>query len=160
MNKYYLAYGSNLNKEQMARRCPGAEPIGAALIHDYELVFRRGFLTIEPKEGSSVPVGIWRISDENEKALDRYEGYPKFYRKEYFNITFWMPGTKGENEHCLAYIMQDGHPIQAPSDGYLIICRIGYKEFGLDLDPLMQAYARAKWPEDYTTVSTTKVDRK
>ena len=90
--KYYLAYGSNLNMEQMARRCPGAEPIGAALLPNSELVFRRGFLTIEPKQGSSVPVGIWRISDENEKALDRYEGFPKFYRKEYFDLPFLMPG--------------------------------------------------------------------
>ena len=35
--KYYLAYGSNLNKAQMTHRCPGAESIGAALINDYEL---------------------------------------------------------------------------------------------------------------------------
>ena len=158
--RYYLAYGSNLNKEQMARRCPGAEPIGAALIHDYELVFRRGFLTIEPKEGSFIPVGIWRITAENEKALDRYEGYPRFYRKEYFNIPFWMPNDDGANEHCLAYIMQDGYPIQAPTNEYLTICRIGYKDFGLDLDPLMEAYERAKWPEDSTTVYTTKAGRK
>ena len=142
--EYYLAYGSNLNKKQMAFRCPGAEPIGAALIHDYELVFRRGFLTIEPKEGSFIPVGIWRITAENEKALDLYEGYPRFYRKEYFNIPFWMPNDDGANEHCLAYIMQDGYPIQAPTNEYLTICRIGYKDFGIDTAPLMKAYRKSK----------------
>lgn len=143
--RYYLAYGSNLNKEQMAHRCPGAEPIGAALIHDYELVFRRGFLTIEPKEGASVPVGIWRISAENENALDRYEGYPKFYRKEYFNIPFWMPNDDGANEHCLAYIMQDGFQIQKPSDSYFYTVYQGYKDFAINRDPLVKAYERAKW---------------
>ena len=146
--KYYLAYGSNLNKEQMAHRCPGAEPIGAALINDYELVFRRGYLTIEPHEGAAVPVGIWRISDENEKALDRYEGFPKFYRKEYFNIPFWMPGNKGENEHCLAYIMQDGHPLEVPSDYYFYTVLQGYRDFDIDRAPLIAAYERVKWPDD------------
>ena len=143
-DKYYLAYGSNLNKEQMKHRCPGAEPIGAAVIRDYELVFRRSYLTIEPKKGDVVPVGIWRISDANEAALDRYEGYPKFYRKQYFEIPFWMPGDDGQNERCLAYVMQDGHPIQAPTNEYLTICRIGYKDFGLDLAPLMAAYEKVR----------------
>lgn len=143
--KYYLAYGSNLNKEQMAYRCPGAEPIGAAVIRDYELVFRRGFLTIEPKKGEVVPVGIWRISDENEKALDRYEGFPKFYRKEYFDIPFWMPGENGQNEHCLAYIMQDGFQIQKPSDSYFYTVYQGYKDFAINRYPLVKAYERAKW---------------
>ena len=146
--KYYLAYGSNLNKEQMARRCPGAKPIGAALLPNSELVFRRGFLTIEPKQGSSVPVGIWRISDENEKALDRYEGFPKFYRKEYFDLPFWMPGDNGQNEHCLAYVMQDGHPLQVPTDRYFYTVMRGYTDFGLDKAPLIAAYERVKWPDD------------
>ena len=30
--KYYLAYGSNLNLEQMAFRCPNAKPIDAIKI--------------------------------------------------------------------------------------------------------------------------------
>ena len=158
--KYYLAYGSNLNKRQMAYRCPGAEPIGAAVIRDYELVFRRSYLTIEPKKGEVVPVGIWRISDANEAALDRYEGYPRFYRKQYFDIPFWIPGDDGQNERCLAYVMQDGHPIEPPTDIYLTTCRIGYKDFSLDLAPLMAAYERAKWPEDHTTVYTTKAEQK
>lgn len=148
MSKYYLAYGSNLNKEQMAHRCPGAEPIGAALIHDYELVFRRGYLTIEPKEGSSVPVGIWRISDDNEKALDRYEGFPKFYRKEYFSIPFWMPEGKNENERCLAYVMNDGFPPEVPSDSYFYTVLIGYRDFGLDRAPVIAAYEKVKWGDD------------
>jgi len=141
--KYYLAYGSNLNKEQMAHRCPGAVPVGAVAIMDYELVFRRGFLTIEPKAGSSVPVGIWRISDENEKALDRYEGYPRFYKKEYFRIPFWMPGENGENERCLAYVMNDGFQIQPPTQTYLQTVIDGYADFGLDLKLLEDSYYRS-----------------
>lgn len=154
--KLYIAYGSNLNKKQMAHRCPDAVPCGAGRLDGWELVFRRGYLTIERNHEAFVPVGCWRISDEDEARLDRYEGYPKFYYKEDFLIKC----DDGKTRRFMAYIMQDGHPIQAPTNEYLTICRIGYKDFSLDLAPLMAAYERAKWPEDHTTVYTTKADQK
>ena len=39
MNKYYLAYGSNLNLEQMSRRCPTARVVGKAQLENYRLAF-------------------------------------------------------------------------------------------------------------------------
>ena len=44
--KEYFAYGSNLNFEQMAYRCPEATVVGTAKLDGYELAFRRGYLTI------------------------------------------------------------------------------------------------------------------
>ena len=41
--KEYFAYGSNLNFEQMAYRCPEATVVGTAKLDGYELAFRRGF---------------------------------------------------------------------------------------------------------------------
>ena len=78
----YFAYGSNLNFEQMAYRCPEATVVGTAKLDDYELAFRRGYLTILPKEGASVEGLIWSITDHDESQLDCYEGYPTFYDKE------------------------------------------------------------------------------
>ena len=153
--KYYLAYGSNLNCEQMHRRCPDAFPAGTAEIKDYKLVFRRGFLTIEPSKGDKVPVGIWAISDRDEKNLDRYEGFPTFYYKKDFPVSF----AGGPVHNCMAYIMTDGHPLQVPSDPYFYTVLRGYRDFGLgDRSQLMDAYERVKWPEDYTTDSTTVFD--
>ncbi len=81
--KYYAAYGSNLNLGQMALRCPGAKPLGTAWLHGWRLLFKGSktgaYLTIERCEGSKVPVGIWTITDHDEKSLDRYEGYPDYY---------------------------------------------------------------------------------
>lgn len=142
--KYYLAYGSNLNIDQMAHRCPDARTVGTSEIRDYQLAFRRGYLTIEPAEGSSVPVGIWEISDDDEKKLDRYEGFPKFYRKEYATVQH-----KGRTMTCLVYVMNDGFPVQAPSDFYFYTVLHGYRDFFLeDRTQLMAAYERAKWPDD------------
>ena len=132
--KYYLAYGSNLNMDQMAHRCPDARPAGNYKIEGYGLVFRRGYLTIEPAEGKSVPVGIWEISEADEKALDRYEGYPRFYRKEYFDLPYY-----DRTIPCLVYIMQDGYPIHEPSDAYMQTVRDGYRDFGFKIAPLIIA---------------------
>jgi len=80
MSKYYIAYGSNLNINQMKRRCPTARVIGTGFIEDYELLFKGsktgGYLTIEKAEGKSLPVAIWKVTELDEQALDRYEGYP------------------------------------------------------------------------------------
>ena len=78
--RYYIAYGSNLNISQMRMRCPGARIIGTSVIEDYQLLFKGSktgsYLTIEPMEGAEVPVVIWEVTETDEKALDRYEGYP------------------------------------------------------------------------------------
>ena len=79
--KFYIAYGSNLNLEQMADRCPTARVVGATVLDDYQLVFQR-VATIVPRPGAKVPVAIWEIDEECEEALDIYEGYPHLYRKE------------------------------------------------------------------------------
>ena len=72
--KYYIAYGSNLDVDQMLHRCPDALTIGRSTIDGYKLVFRgnsrSGVANIEPCDGASVPVGIWSISPSDEDALD------------------------------------------------------------------------------------------
>ena len=40
LKKYYLAYGSNLNLEHMAQRCPSAKPIGVTTLENYRLVYK------------------------------------------------------------------------------------------------------------------------
>ena len=79
----YIAYGSNLNRGQMALRCPDAKVVGTGEIKDYELLFRGNrngaVATVEPKKGESVPVLIWEIEPEDERNLDIYEGYPSIY---------------------------------------------------------------------------------
>ena len=83
--RYYIAYGSNLNVGQMRMRCPGARIIGTSVVEGYRLLFKGSrtgsYLTIEPQEGASVPVAAWAVTEEDEEALDRYEGFPTLDRK-------------------------------------------------------------------------------
>ena len=79
--KLYFAYGSNINLDQMAQRCPDAQVVGPVTLENYELLFRgnlrgAGVATIAPREGSTVHGLLWNITPECERSLDYYEGYP------------------------------------------------------------------------------------
>jgi hypothetical protein len=138
INKLYTAYGSNLNLSQMKVRCPSARVIGRSEIKDYELVFKgsktNAVATIEPCEGSKVPVLIWDIQDEDEKALDRYEGYPNFYGKEEMEIII-----EDNPISAMVYVMTPGHDYGKPSEYYLETIEKGYADSGFDKDILYKS---------------------
>ena len=144
MSKLYLAYGSNLNKAQMAFRCPDAVPVGKTKIPGYHLVFRRGVLTIEPCVGEFVPVAVWKISEADEKALDRYEGFPDFYYKKEFRVQYKgiLTGRR-RTITAFAYIMHEDRPIGVPGGFYMKTCLEGYDTFGFDRGILLDAYDRS-----------------
>lgn len=137
MKTYYLAYGSNLNVEQMKYRCPNALRMGKIMLQDYELEFRY-YLTIVPKKGASVPIGVWMVDEDDERRLDYYEGYPTFYRKEYVDIEIHNQKVK-----ALVYIMNDVRSVMAPSKVYLETCAEGYDNFDMDITPLKEAYQKS-----------------
>lgn len=134
----YIAYGSNLNLSQMEQRCPTARVIGTTEIKDHELVFRgsrySAVATIEPCEGSRVPVLLWGIQPEDEKSLDRYEGYPNFYEKENMEIVL-----NGSTVSAMVYVMTHGHELGIPSERYKISIEDGYMDAGFDADILQNA---------------------
>lgn len=136
MKKLYLAYGSNLNVEQMKYRCPGAKVIGTAAIRNYELLFKGSksgsYLTIEHKRGGKVPVAVWEVTPENERALDRYEGYPTFYYKKLMTISVELTNGKTEKRTAFVYIMHEDRPLGRPSGMYVQTCLDGYKVFGFN----------------------------
>lgn len=134
--RIYAAYGSNINLEQMARRCPNSKIIGTAMIENFELEFRR-VATIVPKEGSQVPVLLWELSPQDEKNLDRYEGYPNHYRKENFNVKVGDTVCKG-----MAYVMNYGQ-ISMPPTAYYNGIFEGYKANGMDTKYLVTALENA-----------------
>lgn len=143
----YMAYGSNLNKAQMAERCPGARPVGPGVLEGYRLVFRAGgrgvYLTVEPCPGEAVPVGLWEVTAREEAALDEYEGYPELY----YRATLPVQCQDGPRE-ALVYIMHETYPLAAPDEAYLAACREGCGDFGLDTGPLLRAAARARQEQE------------
>lgn len=112
----------------MGVRCPSATIYATGEIDDYQLVFRgnksRAYLTIEPCEGETVPIVIWEITGEDERALDMYEGYPTLYTKASIDI--------GDGIRGFTYIMNEGFELGAPTEQYLKTCAEGYDYFNFN----------------------------
>jgi gamma-glutamylcyclotransferase (GGCT)/AIG2-like uncharacterized protein YtfP len=141
-NKLYIAYGSNLNLVQMADRCTSARVIGKSEMKDWQLLFRGSrtgaVATVEPKNGSSVPVLVWEITPADEAALDRYEGWPFLYRKETVEVK-----VNGKAVKAMVYIMNEGRPLGQPSCYYYSTILEGYMDAGFDVDILRRAAAES-----------------
>ena len=135
--KVYLAYGSNLNILQMAARCPDARPWGATILQDWRLTFWGGYggavATIVPEKDCIVPVALWSITAEDERALDVYEGFPHLYRKEYLRLKWG-----GRHVKAMVYIMNRG-AMGLPGKAYFNTILEGYQDFGIDPEPLFHA---------------------
>ena len=148
--KYYLAYGSNVSMAQMAYRCPAAIYVATAVLKDYKLLFKGSksgnYLTIEKEKGSKVPVLVWKITADDEKRLDRYEGYPNFYYKTTMKVSLQSlidESDIGEVE-ALIYIMQEGCKVGSPTVQYYETCAEGYKRFGFDKEILDKAVSDSR----------------
>lgn len=142
--RYYAAYGSNLNILQMRYRCPRARIIGTAEIADYRLLFKGSktgaYLTIEKQKESVVPVGIWEVSESDERSLDRYEGFPNFYYKTEMSLDIKGIRTgKIRRRKCFVYIMHEERELALPSRSYVRTCIEGYFDFDFNTKYLKQA---------------------
>ena len=147
--RYYIAYGSNLNIEQMKRRCPQARIIGTAEIKDYELLFKGSltgsYLTIEKSMGGRVPVAVWETTEADEAALDRYEGFPTFYYKAEMELDIKGIRTgRIRNRNCYVYIMHEERQMGVPSYYYIDTCLEGYRAFGFDESFLWRAVENSR----------------
>lgn len=143
-DKLYFAYGSNINLDQMAHRCPAAQMVGPVLLENYELLFRgnangNGVATIKPKEGQQVYGLLWRITPDCERSLDIYEGYPRLYEKESVAVR----DSAGRQLTVMAYVMTDGDRWRSPalpSEYYYQGILDGYRQIGLPTQALKQAW--------------------
>ena len=146
----YVAYGSNMNLEQMRYRCPDAKVIGTGIIPQYMLMFRgraeSAVATIqkdnyaEKGNNTGVPVVVWEISPRDEKSLDIYEGYPRLYVKKNINVLM----SNGETLEAMVYIMNKGYKSGLPSERYFNTIMEGYMDNELDTEYLFKRLEAAQ----------------
>jgi gamma-glutamylcyclotransferase (GGCT)/AIG2-like uncharacterized protein YtfP len=112
----YFAYGSNMNTEQMADRCPGHLFGGRAMLRRQRFIINsRGVATIVPEEDGEVWGIVWRITEADEKELDKNEGVRlDLYRKAFFSLLL----DDGTPATVYAYIATERTP-GSPRPGYM-----------------------------------------
>ncbi len=144
----YIAYGSNMDTEQMAYRCPTAELLGKSEMDGWQLLFKGSlsgaYATVEKAEGYKVPVLVWAITKLDEERLDRYEGFPHFYYKK----TVTVP-LDGKPRKAMVYIMHENRPCGEPSYRYYTCIEDAYKKFGFDTAILDKALENTILREEY-----------
>nr|WP_241407670.1 gamma-glutamylcyclotransferase family protein [Clostridium beijerinckii] len=125
----------------MSHRCPKAKVVGTGILKDYKLTFRgryKGVANIEPCNDKSVPIVLWETTEECERALDLYEGYPNFYIKKDIEVT-----VGDESKTAMVYVMTKEYTnlVAAPTEYYFNVIARGYSDNAIDLKPLEIAYS-------------------
>ena len=90
----YAAYGSNMDPEQMLRRCPSSPHTGTGWIRDWRLTFgaeeygwEGALATLVPSDESAVFVALYDLTESDERALDAWEGADHgLYRKLHLRV--------------------------------------------------------------------------
>lgn len=128
--KIYVAYGSNINTEQMMFRCPDAEIYATGMVQDYELSFNK-VATLQKKKGEEAPALLWKLSSSDERSLDKFEGYPHKYKKIAVDVKCQDKIVSG-----MAYVMVNSKDYNTPTEEYYQRIENGYIENGLPLEYL------------------------
>jgi AIG2-like family len=110
----YFAYGSNMDLDQMKRRCPDAEFLGPAVLPGCSFhINRRGVATVISSTGKVHGI-LWEISSEDGRKLSRHEGEALGL---YLKASVWVePRNLGRTEGMI-HLATDLRPGK-PRDGY------------------------------------------
>lgn len=129
MHKLYFAYGSNMNPNQMKKRCPHSKAIAKARLRGFRLAINsRGVATVVNDSNKYVSGVVWQISAKDEAMLDVYEGVKAgVYSKKIVSVSFGNNRTK----EALIYVDKNTYS-GTPRVGYLEKIINGAKFFGLD----------------------------
>jgi gamma-glutamylcyclotransferase (GGCT)/AIG2-like uncharacterized protein YtfP len=149
--RLYFAFGANMDIAGMSRRCPGAQPVGAArLDHHRFAIVNPGFATVIAAKGSQVHGVLWRLGPRDLAVLDAYENLASglYGRAE-------KPVRQGTRLlRALTYFVRDPRPGRA-RPGYLEECVLpAARHWGLPSAYIrgIEAFlvapgARAQWRE-------------
>jgi len=70
----HFAYGSNMSRLLMQRRCPGARAIGAGVLPGWQFVVTvDGYASIVPRPSGMVHGALWQLGPRDLAAINAYE---------------------------------------------------------------------------------------
>ena len=120
-------------REHLLKNLPGG----------YRLAFRRtggGYLTILPDKGNHVDGLLWKVSAQDEQALNHYEGFPHFYARRTVDVQ-----GKGVGHQAMVYVMNAPYKDEPerPSRYYWNTVLEGCRQNGIPMQPMLEAWREA-----------------
>ena len=83
----YFAYGANMEREAMEKRCPGATALGVALLRGHRYLIARGYGAFARAPGRCVYGVLWRLTPRDLAALNLFENLDSgLYRRAMFTV--------------------------------------------------------------------------
>lgn len=130
----YFAYGSNMKHSQMRDRCgEGWRFLKRAYLPGYKLVFdgysekwKGAVANVVRSEGEMVWGGLFEVTEECIRELDKREGHPEYYKRQELQV-FDDDG----NCHTAYVYLREPQKQGKPSQGYLDTLLQGAKDCGL-----------------------------
>jgi len=109
----YFAYGANMERAAMRKRCAAATPLGPAALRGWRYVIAQGYGSITPAPGVCVFGVLWRLTPRDLAALNAFESVDSgLYRRAVLSIEVGTQRMK-----ALVYVArQGGRP--RPMPGY------------------------------------------
>jgi gamma-glutamylcyclotransferase (GGCT)/AIG2-like uncharacterized protein YtfP len=96
----YFAYGANMERAAMQRRCGAATPLGPAVLRGWRYVIAQGYGSVAPAAGSSVFGVLWRLTPRDLAALNAFESLDSgLYRRVMLTVE-----TGGRRTRALVYV--------------------------------------------------------
>jgi hypothetical protein len=110
----YFAYGSNMSRELMGLRCPGARALGRARLDGWGFTITLdGYASIRPHAGRAVHGVLWLVGPRDLAALNAYESVASgLYQRRVLPV--WQ---NGKHRTALIYVGRDTVPGR-PRSGY------------------------------------------
>jgi len=85
----YFAYGANMERAAMGKRCPGATALGTALLRDWRYVIAAGYGSVAAAPGAEVHGVLWRLTPRDLAALNAFESLDSgLYRRMMLTVEF------------------------------------------------------------------------
>jgi gamma-glutamylcyclotransferase (GGCT)/AIG2-like uncharacterized protein YtfP len=127
----YFAYGSNMNRAAMQRRCPGAHLVGPATLDGYRFFIGvGGWGSVLTSPGDVVHGLLWRLTPRDVAALNAYE----LLHKGLYEVRRLAVRSGSRRVRAMIYLLRN-RKAGRPKPGYV---------------EMIAASARAwKLPEDY-----------
>ena len=130
--RYYFAYGSNMDFDQLKERCPSAQFVSIGYLKDHALKFTIyspvrfcGCADIVFSQDCLVFGVVYKLSEDDLRKLDYFENVPHSYVRVKRNI---MVGNIAQLIDTYTVLSKDKH---TPSKKYMRHLISGAKKFGL-----------------------------
>ena len=111
----YFAYGSNMSRPAMMRRCPGARSLGTAMLEGHRFfVGLEGWGSVAPSAGGAVYGVLWRLTPRDIAALQAYE----LRHQGLYDVRYLPVRAGSQRMRAMIYVLRRRAPGK-PKPGYI-----------------------------------------